>query len=278
MFRFINLIFLCIKKKFKSNFKIYRFDNIVVDVVIPTISKDYDLLKMVVRSTKNLSQRVNKIYIVSNDNLQIKSFCKENNCVFIDENLVLGYEKSDISYVVGAVDRSGWIFQQLLKLSAGEFVEVENYLVIDSDAILVSENSFMEDGKFVFFQNVEWHEPYFKSFKELFGYKAKNTLSFTSHMMIFNKLLLCEMKKELESRHHIIWDKVYLSTISCKETSCVSDYDTYANWVMYNYPDRMVEKPLYNKALSRKYLKNLNDLEKKYGSDYKTISFHSYIK
>ena len=84
------------------------------------------------------------------------------------------------------------------------------------------------------------------------------------------------MKKELEKKHNKKWFDVYVSTISPEEQSCISDYDTYANWMLYNYSNEAEILPFYNKSISRKYLGNLSDLAKKH-INLKSISFHSYI-
>jgi len=272
------LFLLQLKLFFKIGFEPKNPAQKEIDIVIPTISKDFSLLDNVISSLKNLKQTVNKIFIVSQENDEIISFCKKNNLVFIEEKSLLGYGKEKIDYQVNKIDRSGWIFQQLLKLSGDKIVEKEDYLVLDSDTVLTATNSFVDNNRFVFYQNKEWHQPYFESFKKIFGYTTKNKLSFTSHMMIFNKKLLSEMKQEMEKRWGKSWDQVYLMTINNKEASCVSDYDTYANWVLYHHPNLVTEQPFYNKSLSRKKLDSLSTLEKNYGKRYKSVSFHSYIK
>lgn len=249
-----------------------------IDVLIPTATKDLPLLKDVIISLKNINHPLNKVYIVSPKTEELKNFCQENGLVFVDELDVLPYSKSQIKYRVKEQDRSGWIYQQLLKLSGDNIVEQDNYFVIDADTIIVSKINLIENGKFIFFQNKEWNEPYFRTFKKIFGYNTINRLSFTSHMMIFNKKMLQEMKEEIERKHHKKWDSVYLSMTDTNEMSCISDYDNYANWVLVNYPELVLQKPLYNKGLSRSKLLSFADLENTYGINYKTISFHSYIK
>jgi glycosyltransferase involved in cell wall biosynthesis len=277
---FIHWIFLRFRKFFKTDFYEYCEEATVsIDVVIPTVSKDYGLLREVVESVrKNLCHPINNIYIVSKNEPHIADFCLKNDCRFVDELSVLGYGKENISYTAKGVDRSGWMLQQLLKLSADTFIKSENYLVLDSDTMLISKHSFIKDGKFVFLQSEEWHEPYFKAFKKMFGYKAPTKLSYTSHMMIFNTQKLKKMKKELEKKHGQSWDQVYLSTIDESEASCVSDYDTYANWMLYNYPEMIINHPLYNKAFPRGKFRSLEVLEGLYSHLFKSLSFHSYIK
>mgnify|MGYP000123064370 FL=1 len=268
-----------VKKIFKVG---YRTGNCnkrkSLDVVIPTISKDFETLSLLIKSLKYLENQVNNIYIVSPDNNEIINFCRKNKIIFIDELSVLGFGKDKIKYKVNGLDRRGWIFQQLLKLSGESFTELKDYLVVDSDTIFVDYNCFMvEDGRYVYFASDEWHQPYFDAFKKIFGYEAPTSLSLTSHMMIFNHDKLREMKLELEAKHNKKWHDVYISTISPNEQSCISDYDTYANWMLYNYPDDIKILPFYNKSISRSRLNYLFDPTQKF-SNLKSVSFHSYIE
>jgi glycosyltransferase involved in cell wall biosynthesis len=277
---FVYWVLLRLRKLLKTDFNDICGHTDPIDVVIPTISKDYSLLSEAVTSVrKNLCHPINNIYIISKQEKSITDFCAEHNCQFIDELAVLGYGKEAIRYTVNGADRRGWLFQQLLKLSAGLFTSADNYLVVDSDTILIAKHSFIENGKFIFLQNEEWHPPYFKAFKKLFGYKVRTKLSYTSHMMIFNKKKLVEMKEELSNKHRMSWDQAYISTITIDEheASCVSDYDTYANWMLYNYPKLIRNRPLYNKSLPRSKFGILSNLQAQYADKYKSLSFHSYI-
>jgi glycosyltransferase involved in cell wall biosynthesis len=273
----IALLLLKVRKFFKSKYDVSARTDDVVDIVIPTISKDRPLLKQMIEALhENIYHAIGTIYIVSKDSEDMRNFCTEQGYTFIDEVSVLGYGKEAIHYKVNGDDRSGWIFQQLLKLSGEAFVKESDYIIVDSDTLLIRPHVFKSEGKYVFLESEEWHTPYFKAFKKMFGYSSNNTLSYTSHMMIFNCDKLKEMKHALEAKHHVSWDKVYLSTIDSKEYSCVSDYDTYANWVKNNYPDEVTCFPFYNRAFPRTELASLPALTAKYGNRYKSLSFHHY--
>ncbi|MBI5078290.1 MAG: glycosyltransferase family 2 protein [Candidatus Yonathbacteria bacterium] len=272
-------LFLKIRKVFKVEFNEIDLhtQSEIIDVVIPTVSKDYTLVGEVIESIKeNLKHKISNFYIVSQKNKEMLEFCEKHNYVFVDEVSVLGYGKDFINYVVNGKDRSGWIFQQLLKLSGDIFVTQKKYFILDSDTILIKPHSFIKNGKDVFLQSEEWHDQYFRAFKKLFGYSSNNTLSYTAHMMIFDCERLKEMKKRIGDLHGATWDKVYLSTIDQKEPSCVSDYDTYANWMKRNYPSEICFTPFYNTALPREKLLPLSALTKQYANKYKSISFHHY--
>lgn len=279
IFLFVHLLALRIKRALKLNFAVTGFDKGPVDIVIITASKDHALLETYLTYLKkNLCQDINKIFLVSLENQEVRDFCSAHKITFINERTVLGYDKNTINYRVNGIDRNGWIFQQLLKLSGERFVEMENYIIVDSDTLLINKHTFLKHGKFIFFENEEWNESYFKAFKKMFGYSTKNKLSFTSHMMIFNTKNLVEMKSELEKKHGVSWDKVYLSTVNEHDMSCVSDYDTYANWVLCNHPENITTEPLYNIALGRSKLTHFDTIVEDLKRKHKSVSFHSYIK
>lgn len=268
-----------IQKLLNKNFAtIGTLERLPVDIVIPTISKDFVLLSEYLHHIReNVNATIGTIYVVAADNNNsLQRYCDENNLTFIDEKLVLGYGKEAIEYTVNGVNRSGWLFQQLLKLSGESFVKNEHYLIVDADTLLIKPHSFYENGKVVFFENTEWHEPYFSAFKKLFGYDARHPLSLTSHMMLFSVTKLRLMKAEIEKRHATSWDKAYLSACDRNVNSGISDYDTYAQWVLYNFPTETITKPFYNLSFSRKKFGDLGILKKMYARDATSFSFHSY--
>lgn len=254
-------------------------DNIEMDLFLVTIFKDFPTLPYVIAAAKkHVQHQIKNIYIVTRDNDEIKKFCTENGYHFIDETSVLGYGKDAIDYKVGPLDRSGWMLQQLLKFNGDTIVESENYLSICTDTILVRPHKFIDNGKIVFRQNEEWHQPYFTNFAKIFGYKTKTWFSYTSHMMLFSKTYMRELKAELERKHNQPWDQVYINTskINPDEQSCISDYDTYANWVRCNYPERVKNIPLYNTTRNRAELTTQEDLEQRYADRYHSVSFHAH--
>lgn len=253
-------------------------DSEIIDLYLVTTSKDFPTLRPVIEAAKkHVCHNIANIYIVARKNEEIMEFCLENRYHFVDEDSVLGYSKNSIDYHVNGQDRSGWLFQQLLKFNGDTIVQSENYLSICTDTVLIQPHRFIVNDKIIFRQNEEWHTPYFKNFKKIFGYRIKSWFSYTSHMMLFNKTMMRELKAELEIKHPgQSWDNVYTSTKSPDVQSCISDYDTYANWVRCNYPNRVKNIPLYNRTLSRTELVPLMDLERKYAKNYHSVSFHAH--
>lgn len=253
-----------------------------IDVFIKTVNWDRAIMKIMLESIKrNMCNCLGEVYIVSRAEEDLIIYCKENGYNFINEKSVLGYDKEHIKYEVNGKDRSGWVFQQLIKLAGDKYVKTRRYLTVDSDTILINKHIFLEginNDKVVFRHNTEWHDAYFRSFEKLFGYEAPTRLSFTSHMMLFDVEYLREMKKEIEIKKGKSWDDAYIDLADPKEASSMSDYDTYANWVLYNHPENVITRPLYNSGVSRSNFDSLNKLTNKYSKKYKTISFHNWMR
>ncbi len=278
--KLIFLFVLYIEKALKIHFNANKTDSVEeIDVVIPTINKDFALLEIFISSIKNnILNPIHNIYIISETNRELSAFCKNHNLIFVDENTILGYGKTSINYVTDGKNRNGWLFQQLLKLGADKLVSTDSYAVIDSDTILLNNHNFLQGGKYVFFESNEWHQKYFDTMRKLLGFRAKSKLSFVAHMMIFDRAILNEMKSAIESIHHKKWDQAIISLIDQTELSYFSEYETYGNYVLKYHADKIITKPFYNKSLTTKDIEPLNELKEIYSEKFNSVSFHNWIK
>lgn len=249
-----------------------------VDLVVVTVPKDLPVLEQYIKYVKkNIAHTIETIYLVAPPaNEDIQEFCRKYELTFIDENSVLGYGVDAIDYRVDGLNRSGWLLQQLLKFAADTFVQNKNYISVCSDTILINPTSYLEEDKYVFFESREWHEPYFETFYRIFGYHAPHPLSLTSHMMMFNVEYMREMKAEMEARHGKTWDQVYIDYCNKKISAGISDYDTYAQWVIYHYKDKTRCKPFYNISQNRSQLEISMTQVAQYKKHFNSMSFHSY--
>jgi len=253
---------------------------ITIDVVIPTLQKDAALLDTYLAYLKkNVAHEIGTIFIVAPaTETGLQSYCEDNGLEFIDEKSVLGYGKNAIEYRVDTVDRSGWLFQQLLKLSGDQFVKNKKYLIVDSDTILINTHCFFSDEKTVFLESSEWNQPYYEAFENLFGYKHTLPVSFIAHMMLFDVDMLKQMKTEIEKRHDMPWDKAYIACCDKSHPSGISDYDTYSQWFIMHNPDNFLTRPFYNTSLPRKQFGSIDTISKTLQTKFNSLSFHSYLK
>jgi glycosyltransferase involved in cell wall biosynthesis len=249
-----------------------------IDVIIMVVEKDLDVLPYVIDGVReNLKHPIGRIFVVAPDSEKIKALCADIGCQFVNENSLIPITKKDIKYVVDGMDRSGWLFQQLLKWSADSLSSQEYYLVIDADTVLIRPQVFEANGKAVFLHSDEHHQPYFEVYKELFGVNAPCDLSFVCHHMLYQKTKISELRKEIESKHGDSWYNVILRAIDKSELSSISEYETYGQWMLQNYGDEIIREYWYNIPIKRTKLSKLNKLKSALSSKYRSISFHSYL-
>ncbi|WP_258000335.1 DUF6492 family protein [Bacillus sp. Marseille-P3661] len=245
-----------------------------IDILIPAIEKDQKTLPLVIDGVrKNIMHPIGDIYIVAPDNKRIKYVCKKKECTFIDEKTVLPISKEIINYRTDKWDRSGWMLQQLLKLS-GDVICSQNYfLVIDADTVLIRPHHFIREQKTIFFCRDWSHDQYFNTYETLLGYRAMAPRSFVAHYMLFEKELLYKLKNAIETKHDKSWYLAIIETISNRIKFAFSEFETYGNFVYKHYPDQLILEKSLNKAckrrrISRQYINKLSD-------HYMSVSFHN---
>ncbi|KAA6332209.1 hypothetical protein EZS27_019259 [termite gut metagenome] len=205
-----------------------------IDVVIPVVEKDIHILPLCLAGIKEcVNHSIVNIYIVAPETTVLRDFCIKENVSFVKETDIFGFNPNDMSIQVGVpkVDRSGWIFQQLIKLSG--IVNTSRYfLVIDSDHILLQPHTFISsENKLIFYYSSEYHEPYYRNIEKLMGRYPQSAFSYVAHKMIFDTTLLSEMKKGIEQRHNTSWYKAIINSLDEKEVSGFSEFELFGNYV-----------------------------------------------
>lgn len=260
-----------------------------IDILIPVIEKDLEVLPYVIESArKQIKHPIGEIFIVAPESSKIRKLSGQKNCTFVDENSVLPITKKDINYVPQRknqpVDRSGWLFQQFLKLSGDTLSSKEGYLVLDADTVLTHPHVFEREGKTVFFCRSLYYQPYFRTYKRLMGEEAKGpaqSIYFVSHYMLFKKKRLQELKKFIEDRHGSEWYNAVLNCMNKKQWDSFSEFETYGNFMMSKHPEEMILRPRRNLSVKRSSIKrideiNLKELAKR--QNIWSVSFHSWNK
>jgi len=225
----------------------------------------------------NVTNRVGDIILVAPQTEKLMGFAKANNLIFKDENDVLGYGKNDINYLKGGTDRSGWIFQQLLKLS-GAFGKHRYYLVIDADHILLNKHTFLTDNqKTIFYMSKEYYYPYYIFMEKTFGKYPYQHLSYVAHKMIFDKEKLKLLHMLLEQKLGQQWDKAIVAMLKSNEKLSFSEFETYGHLCSKSQKIRIAwnQKEL-RKLSSENY--DYYDLHSSFASKYLSITFPDYKK
>ena len=246
-----------------------------IDVVIPVIEKDLDILPLCLEGVKHcVPHPIRETYIVAPSSDRIEAFCQEHGTTFVEESSVLGYGPRSIDYSVNGTNRAGWIFQQLLKLS-GRIGTAPYFLVIDADHILVRRHTFLDNcGRTVFYMSKEFHPPYYRSIESLLGMPYGETLSYVDHKMLFSREWLHTLQQHLEQRFDMPWDKAILQHLDANEISCFSEYETYGTYLPARSKHLL---PWRNKNLTYDRRKPYEALQQKYSRRYRSVTFPEYL-
>lgn len=246
-----------------------------IDIVIPAIEKDLGTLPSVIDGLrKHLKHPIGSILIIAPSSERIKRLCQRKSCRFINENTVLPITKKDIHYRSQRWERSGWLFQQLLKYGASSFVKQSSYLVVDADTVFIRPHTFKKGGKTVFYCR-KWSQPeYFNTYRRLLGHKKSASASFVTHYMLFDKAKLSQLKMTIEAKHGLPWYRAIIKSIDKSKQFGFSEYETYGNFLYENYPDGYVLRKALNKSLSMNASGISAARVRKLSRTYRSLSFH----
>jgi hypothetical protein len=247
-----------------------------IDVVVCVIEKDLSILPRTIAGVrKNCLNPIKDIFIVAPYNSQIVDFCSDNNVIFVHELRVYNKDKiNSKKFIYKGEDRTGWIYQQVLKLSFN-YGSCENYLVIDADHQLNKPHLFVNAGGLpVFYVSDEFNLIYYLNSYKLLRIKPY-LFSFISHKCVFNKRVVEELSKEIiHLNGGTDWILSLLGNIRSDISGSVfSEYEFYCCYFYSKY--NCVLKPWNNLNIRRSSVEHMSLHEFK---KFDTFTFPSYLK
>lgn len=257
---------------------LYEEDRRAIDVVIPCTSKDLEVLPITIENLrKKLFQPINKVHVIV-PAIDEKSIVKiqQMDCQLHFDHEAAPFARELISYRVAGLDRTGWLFQQFIKLNADSIASTEDFLIFDADTILLKPTSFFNKGKTVFFFSDEFHLPYFALINKLFPGLELFKASFVAHGMLLNKKVLSDLKRDLEGIANGAWYSAILNCCDFTEKSCFSEYELYANYFINQNSSKVVTKYWCNRSYERRLLDGFKTM--KIPKFVRTASFHAYVE
>ena len=248
-----------------------------IDVVIPIISKDLKILPLCLEGVRNcVANTVKQIYIMAPDKQEIKDFCSEHGLEYINEDSIFGFSPRELQLVTTfGDDRSGWLFQQFVKLS-GRVGTCRHYLCIDADHVLVYPHVFLNDeGKTVFYQSYEEHLPYYDMIHKLLPDMEISRLSYVDHKMLFDKEQFTKLHEAISANGGgKPWMDIILEKIDRSILAGFSEFETYGNFVQ----DKIL-RPWLQKRLPYSKIADYETLRRKYGSIHRwSLTFPDYMR
>ena len=246
-----------------------------IDVLIPAIEKDLATLPHVIDSVrKYVKHPIREIIIVAPRKQRIISLCAKKGCRFVYENTVLPITKKDIHYQSHTWNRSGWLYQQLLKLGGDKVCSSENYLVIDADTVLIRPHVFKVGDKTVFYCRNWSQGEYFNTYKKLMGRSRSSRSSFVTHYMLFNKSRVRQLKRAIESKHNSTWYSAIMKSMNKSKPFAFSEFETYGNFLHSSEPSKMILKRAHNKSLHSSFPQISPSMMASLTKKFRSISFH----
>lgn len=247
------------------------------DIVIVSHEKDFNNIKFIVEySEKNLD--FDSIHLVLSERKPfmdlelLKSITKKP--VFVhNESDVLNINKERINY------RPNWIYQMCLKMFQN-VTENDNFLVIESDCLILKKINFFESDKTIFYLTRDQnHPPYFK-FNNLFGFGREYNFSFISEFIMYDKKIIQDILYKSNCKTPNDFMEIIYNSVS--EDCYPADYEFYGNFCIKYYPDKFITKHLNFNFFGRESIvapfwsdnEILNLISMNQDKD--TISFHTW--
>jgi len=247
------------------------------DIVIVSHEKDFNNIKFIVEyCEKNL--KFDSIHLILSERKPFIELdivrSKTTKPVYLhNESDVLKVDKSRINH------RPNWIYQMFLKMFQNVTAN-DNFLVIESDCIILKGIDFFEEDRTIFYlcrdQN---HEPYFK-FNELFGFSREYDFSFIAEFIMYDKNII----KEILERYNCTSVDEFMEIVYNNVNSeCYpADYEFYGNYCFKFHKDKFKTKHLdfnfYGRDSSVSPFWNNNEISNLIISnrDKQVISFHTW--
>lgn len=248
------------------------------ELIIPVASKDINTaIDCIPYIFENISPK--KIIIISNKRVQKEIINSGYLIDFLDEDKIidgLSYSKL-FEYLkkFNAEKRTGWYFQQFIKMAYCYCAKTDYYLVWDADTIPIRKLYFFDKNKPIFSMKKELHEAYFDTINSLLGLKKSTKLSFIAEHMLFKTTYMKELIEEI-SRH----DKWYFNIINSIRKndlplSGFSEFETYGTYVINYHKGVYIQKKYHSLRNGKELFGNIPNKEvvQWISKNYSAISF-----
>jgi len=227
------------------------------DIIIPVAFRDYTFLKNTIKYIEDFLDPEH-IYIITHFGmsrclpLKIK---KNKRCIILDEdkilpNLSLKNVEDILRKHKSIYLNTGWFFQQFLKMgfAMSTYCNNEYYLTWDADTLPLCRIKFFSQDNCPFFSmKSEHHQPYFETLNNILGIKKTNERSYIAEHMMFNKSIMQELIKKINENQTLqgkTWFEKIIYSTNAKEQCSFSEFETYGNYCLTNYPNLYVERLL----------------------------------
>lgn len=254
------------------------------DIIIPIAKNDVEALKNNLPYIRKLFSN-NTITIIANNSVK-NEFQDYPYLHFVDENKMIdemtfnSIKQLIESKYPKAARRTGWYFQQFLKLGYARICKKKYYLSWDSDTIPLNNLCFFgKDGKpyLDYVDYVKEDKAYDKTIQTLWDDNSvfvNNDFSFiTEHMMFSTDITKC-MINEIENNAHVLGNNyaekiINAIAIDNLNLSGFSEFETYSAYIRSKHSEEYQLRNWRNVRHGKSFFGNqINDKQIKWVSEY----------
>lgn len=279
-FLFLTAVVLTRISALLADMTFFSFSDHPIDVVIPSVEKDLVTLNLCIRGIRENGANIRRIIVVSKTQLTDEAeWFDEKNYPFSFDDITAALAKDDpdlIDYIIEN-RRTGWYYQQLLKLYAPLVIPdiSPNVLILDSDTIFLNPVTFInEENGGLYNPGVEYHPPYFHHAAHLIAgfQKLFPNYSGISHHMLFQRPVIEAIMEEVEYTHHAPFWYVFCQLVDKHQLaySGASEYEIYFNYA-FAHTDQIAIRELKWRNIQR-----LSDVEKLKKDGLHYVCLHDY--
>jgi hypothetical protein len=258
-----------------------------VEIIVVSTSKDFEILKYAVeyaiKACVNFSALSAKIVVPRKDVEVCQSLIDRTGIpvqVINEEDVLNDAIRERIRNF--NPNRYGWCLQQFLKIEACLSSKSDYCLLLDSDTILLHPRQWVNiHGKTILMPSEEFHQPYFDFITKLGVPESQNSISFVSHHLVLNRIVLEQlMKRYIGSKStESLLNKVELLSDRNESSPFCVDFEFYAQFLYTAENSSVFPEKWANLAISRKFAKRI--LSRVYVTKlasifWSSISFHSW--
>ena len=258
----------------------FEFSNAPIDVIIPCTEKDLPILELCIQGIKD-NGNIRRIIVLSKDQLT-------NNAEWFDETKY-PFSFQDIKNAlvndiperlkeIESTSRTGWYYQQLLKLYTHYVIPgiSSNILILDSDTIFLKPVDFINDkGAAIFSTYRQYHKPYFQHAKRLLpNFEKVNSRSGITNYMLFQKPVLDRIFQEVESLHQKPFWKIFCNLVDTKDLSFAgaSEFEIYFNYALSRSDQFSI------KTLKHRDLRHIKSIQRYKAANFDSVTLHAYSR
>jgi hypothetical protein len=204
-----------------------------------------------------------------------------NNSIIsvIDENDLVS--KEVVSLIRNRCpERFGWILQQVLVASHMLQSKSKYVLIVDSDTIIIKPQVWVDKfERQILMPTFELHRPYYDFFIHISKKYKTPKISFVSHHMLVQTSIFREIFQFFDNNILTALERAFEFANLEDNSPFDLKYEIYAQYLYYNYPQRISFVKWANLSCTRSELSNIVQGKVNldfYKSRYNSLSFHHW--